>query len=122
MFHLQRPQAAGLYDPGFEHDACGIGAVARLDNKREHAVIERAIQVLLRLEHRGAVGSEIDTGDGAGLLLQVPAEFFRADLPFELPPEGQYGVGFAFLPRDEARGAEMEKLVEEKIAAEGQTL
>ena len=78
MFDHKRPQAAGLYDPAFEHDACGIGAVARLDNRREHEVVERAIDVLLRLEHRGAVGSEIDTGDGAGILFQVPDEFFRA--------------------------------------------
>lgn len=122
MFQLQRPRAAGLYDPAFEHDACGIGAVARLDNRREHEVVERAIQVLLRLEHRGAVGSEIDTGDGAGILLQVPDEFFRAVLDFELPPEGQYGVGFAFLTRDDARRAEAEQFVERTIAAEGQTL
>src|SRR5215216_6935837 len=82
MFHFQRPAAAGLYDPAFEHDACGIGAVARLDNRREHEVVERAIEVLLRLEHRGAVGSEIDTGDGAGILLQIPDEFFRAVVDF----------------------------------------
>src|SRR5438034_629553 len=75
MSEHQRPKAAGLYDPAFEHDACGIGAVARLDNRREHEVIERAIDVLLRLEHRGAVGSEIDTGDGAGILFQIPDEF-----------------------------------------------
>ena len=62
MFEHQRPKAAGLYDPAFEHDACGIGAVARLDNRREHEVIERALDVLFRLEHRGAVGSEVDTG------------------------------------------------------------
>ncbi|MEA2424982.1 MAG: glutamate synthase large chain, partial [Thermoleophilaceae bacterium] len=122
MFELQRPQAAGLYDPAFEHDACGIGAVARLDNKREHEVIERAIQVLLRLEHRGAVGSEIDTGDGAGILFQVPDEFFRSEgvLDFELPE--RYGVGFCFTTRDEARRAEVEALVAEVVADEGQTL
>jgi glutamate synthase domain-containing protein 2/glutamate synthase domain-containing protein 1/glutamate synthase domain-containing protein 3 len=124
MFHLQRPQAAGLYDPSFEHDACGIGAVARLDNKREHEVVERAIQVLLRLEHRGAVGSEIDTGDGAGILFQVPDEFFRAEgvLDFELPPEGRYGVGFCFFTRDEARRAQLEALVTQVVADEGQEL
>jgi glutamate synthase (NADPH/NADH) large chain/glutamate synthase (ferredoxin) len=122
MFHHQRPPAAGLYDPAFEHDACGIGAVARLDNRREHEVVERAIQVLLRLEHRGAVGSEIDTGDGAGILLQIPDEFFREVLPFELPPEGQYGVGMAFMTKDEGRRREMEELVDRSIAAEGQTL
>src|SRR4051812_8266262 len=122
MFDLKRPQAAGLYDPGFEHDACGIGAVARLDNEREHAVVERAIQVLLRLEHRGAVGSEIDTGDGAGILFQVPDEFFRAVVDFDLPAQGRYGVGMCFLPTDDARRREMEELVERKVADEGQEL
>src|SRR5947208_3047413 len=122
MFELQRPQAAGLYDPAFEHDACGIGAVARLDNRREHEVIERAIDVLLRLEHRGAVGSEIDTGDGAGILLQVPDEFFRGVLDFELPPAGRYGVGMTFLTRDAKRRGELEALVERVVAEEGQEL
>jgi glutamate synthase domain-containing protein 2/glutamate synthase domain-containing protein 1/glutamate synthase domain-containing protein 3 len=122
MFHHQRPQAAGLYDPAFEHDACGIGAVARLDNRREHEVIERAIDVLLRLEHRGAVGSEIDTGDGAGILFQVPDEFFRGVLDFELPVAGRYGVGMCFLPPDDARRAELEQLIARVVAEEGQEI
>src|SRR5438270_8442427 len=120
--YLQRPAAAGLYDPSFEHDACGIGAVARLDNRREHEVIERAIEVLLRLEHRGAVGSEIDTGDGAGILFQVPDEFFRGVAGFELPPQGRYGVGMCFLPKDEIRCRELEALVARIVEQEGQTL
>jgi glutamate synthase domain-containing protein 2/glutamate synthase domain-containing protein 1/glutamate synthase domain-containing protein 3 len=122
MFDHQRPAAAGLYDPSFEHDACGIGAVARLDNQREHAVIERALDVLFRLEHRGAVGSEVDTGDGAGILFQVPDEFFRGVLDFELPPQGRYGVGMVFLPTDEVARGEMEALVDQVVSEEGQTL
>src|SRR5438552_735660 len=122
MSEAMRPKAAGLYDPSFEHDACGIGAVARLDNQREHEVIERALDVLFRLEHRGAVGSEIDTGDGAGILFQVPDEFFREVVDFELPPAGRYGVAMCFLTRDEARRAEMETLLERVVAQEGQTL
>jgi glutamate synthase (NADPH/NADH) large chain/glutamate synthase (ferredoxin) len=122
MFQLQRPKAAGLYDPSFEHDACGIGAVARLDNVRKHEVIDRAIQVLLRLEHRGAVGSEIDTGDGAGILFQVPDEFFRGVVGFDLPPEGRYGVGMCFITPDQTRRQEMEELLERVIAEEGQRL
>src|SRR4051794_40014587 len=122
MSYLQRPGAAGLYDPAFEHDACGIGAVARLDNKREHEVLERALDVLFRLEHRGAVGSEIDTGDGAGILFQVPDEFFRGVVDFELPPAGRYGVAMCFLTTDAAKRAEMEALLERVVAEEGQTL
>src|SRR3954447_17801996 len=122
MFDHQRPAAAGLYDPSFEHDACGIGAVARLDNQREHAVIERALDVLFRLEHRGAVGSEVDTGDGAGILFQVPDEFFRAVVDFDLPASGRYGVAMCFLTRDDSRRAEMEALFERVVADEGQTL
>src|SRR5947209_9861852 len=108
MSEAMRPKAAGLYDPSFEHDACGIGAVARLDNRREHEVIERAIDVLLRLEHRGAVGSEIDTGDGAGILFQIPDELFRGVLDFELPPPSRYGVGMCFMSRDVGRRREHE--------------
>src|SRR5438552_15984516 len=122
MSEAMRPKAAGLYDPSFEHDACGIGAVARLDNRREHEVIERAIEVLFRLEHRGAVGSEVDTGDGAGILFQVPDEFFRGVVDFDLPAQGRYGVGMAFLTSDDAKRAGMEALVERVVAEEGQTL
>ena len=105
MFDQQRPTAAGLYDPSFEHDACGIGAVARLDNQREHQIIERALDVLYRLDHRGAVGSEVDTGDGAGILFQVPDEFFRGVLEFDLPEQGRYGVGMCFLTTDDNKRA-----------------
>jgi glutamate synthase domain-containing protein 2/glutamate synthase domain-containing protein 1/glutamate synthase domain-containing protein 3 len=122
MFDHQRPTAAGLYDPSFEHDACGIGAVARLDNRREHEIIERALDVLFRLEHRGAVGSEVDTGDGAGILFQVPDEFFRGVVDFELPEQGRYGVGMCFLTTDDSRRAEMEALVERVVSEEGQML
>jgi glutamate synthase (NADPH/NADH) large chain/glutamate synthase (ferredoxin) len=122
MSNHQRPTAAGLYDPSFEHDACGIGAVARLDNRREHEIIERALDVLFRLEHRGAVGSEVDTGDGAGILFQVPDEFFRAVVDFELPDPSRYGVGMCFATSDPAKRAEAEALAEKVIADEGQTL
>ena len=84
-----RPEAAGLYDPSFEHDNCGIGAVAALEGPARHEVVERALDVLDHLEHRGASGAEIDTGDGAGILFQVPDEFFRGVVDFELPPPGR---------------------------------
>ena len=85
----KRPEAAGLYDPNFEHDNCGIGAVADLTGAKRHETLTRALTVLDHLEHRGASGAEIDTGDGAGLLCQIPDEFFRAVLDFELPAAGE---------------------------------
>src|SRR5919202_2529985 len=103
---------AGLYDPQFEHDACGIGAVADLSNEASHATVIKARDVLDRLEHRGASGAEIDTGDGAGILLQTPDAFLRASVPFELPARGSYGAGVLFLPAEERRRAELERLVE----------
>src|SRR5204863_4662060 len=99
MYRTKRPGAAGLYDPAFEHDACGVGAVADLSNERTHATVQKALWVLDHLEHRGASGAEIDTGDGAGILLQVPDEFLRAEVGFDLPEQGRYAVGVAFLPR-----------------------
>src|ERR671917_462123 len=116
------PGAVGLYDPRFEHDACGIGAVADLSNRPAHTTVVKALDVLDRLEHRGASGAEIDTGDGAGILLQMPDEFLRAAAGFELPERGRYGIGVLFLPREDDRRAELERLVEETIGAEGQTL
>src|ERR671939_283110 len=122
MHRLRRPGAAGLYDPTFEHDACGIGAVADLSNRRSHETVSKALWVLDHLEHRGASGAEIDTGDGAGILLQVPDEFLREVAGFELPERGRYGVGFVFLPREEDRRREVEATVEGTIEEEGQTV
>ncbi|HEX7626611.1 MAG TPA: glutamate synthase large subunit [Gaiellaceae bacterium] len=112
----------GLYDPAFEHDACGVAFVARLDGVRSNEPIARAIAALENLEHRGAAGADADTGDGAGILVQLPDEFLRASVPFELPPRGAYGVAVCFLPREAARRAELERLLEETIVAEGQTV
>ncbi len=84
----QPPKAVGLYDPRFEHDACGVGMVARLDNLPTHEVISRAITALENLEHRGASGADPCTGDGAGILMQMPDELLRATVDFELPPAG----------------------------------
>src|SRR5687767_11163824 len=111
MTILKRPRAAGLYDPQNEHDACGIGAVARLDGLATHDTVERALHVLDRLEHRGAAGAELDTGDGAGILLQVPDEFFRGVVDFELPDRGQYAVGMLFMPKDEGHRAEITRAI-----------
>ncbi len=99
-----RPEKTGLYDPRFEHDACGVGFVCNVDGRRTHDIVSQAIGVLRRLAHRGAVGADPKTGDGAGILLQTPHEFFAeaaAGQGITLPPPGRYGTGLVFLPRDE---------------------
>lgn len=117
------PDAQGLYDPRNEHDACGIGFVANIHNRKSHKIIENGLQILENLEHRGAVGADPKAGDGAGILIQMPDAFFRAEakrLGFELPPEGQYGVGQFFLPRDDKDRAKVAALVEKLVVEEGQ--
>ena len=113
-------KASGLYDPRFEHDACGVGFVARLDGRPTHEAITRALTVLENLEHRGAAGADAESGDGAGILTQLPDPFLRAVAGFELPR--LYGVAVCFLPRDAARRAELERLLEQTTAAEGQAV
>ncbi|GAA1217733.1 glutamate synthase large subunit [Pseudonocardia alaniniphila] len=107
----------GLYAPEFEHDACGVAMVADLAGRRDHAIVRKALTALLRMEHRGARGAEVNTGDGAGILLQVPDEFLRAVVDFELPPAGAYAVGTAFLPAN-AEKADAAVLEIERLAAE----
>lgn len=85
----------GMYDRNFEHDACGVGLVANLDNVASHDIVTRGLTVLKRLMHRGATGNDPETGDGAGLLLQIPDAFFRKTVP-ALPPKGEYGVAMVF--------------------------
>jgi glutamate synthase (NADPH/NADH) large chain len=108
--------AAGLYHPGFEHDSCGVGFVADLSGRRGHAVVSAALTVLCNLEHRGAKGADPATGDGAGILTQLPDAFFRAACPFELPPPGAYAAGIAFLS---AQRPVVTAAVERLAAAEG---
>src|SRR3569832_2192374 len=93
------PPAQGLYNPENERDACGVGFVVNLKGKKSHDIVTRALQVLVNLLHRGACGCEANTGDGAGILLQIPDAFFREVLPFTLPEAGKYGAGLVFLPR-----------------------
>ena len=116
------PPRQGLYDPAFEHDACGVAFVARLDATPSHETVQRALTALGNLEHRGAEGADANTGDGAGITVQVPDAFLRARLGGMLPPRGLYGVGVCFLPRDAARRAELERIVEDAIAQAGQRL
>jgi glutamate synthase domain-containing protein 2/glutamate synthase domain-containing protein 1/glutamate synthase domain-containing protein 3 len=118
----QPPQAVGLYDPRFEHDACGVGMVARLDNTPTHEVVSRAITALENLEHRGATGADPCTGDGAGILMQMPDELLRAVVDFELPQPGQYGVLMCFLPMEPVARQKLEALLEGIVREEGQQL
>ena len=120
MHRTNAPGAAGLYDPAREHDACGVAFVARLEGEAEHGVIARALYALENLEHRGAAGADGETGDGAGILLQVPDAFLRAVAGFELPPLGRYAVASCFLPRDEGQRAEVTARIEATVEAEGQ--
>ncbi len=113
--------AAGLYDPAYEHDACGVGMVADLHGRPDHDIVDRALTVLERLAHRGASGAEVNTGDGAGILLQVPHRFFTAatrDAGFELPAAGGYAVGLAFLPTDPDDAAKARTVVEQTAGEE----
>ena len=117
------PAKQGLYDPAFEHDACGIGFVVNIKGRQSHQLVEQALTVLENLDHRGACGCEENTGDGAGVLMQVPHGFLReacADL--RLPAPGQYGVGMIFLPPDAAQRRACEQRFEAVVRAEGQTV
>jgi glutamate synthase (NADPH/NADH) large chain len=111
------PQPQGLYDPANEHDACGVAFVVDVAGRVSHDLVEQGLTALRNLEHRGASGSEPETGDGAGILTQVPDAFFRAVLPVELPPAGHYAVGTAFLPTN-PRAAVEAQLAIERIAVE----
>ena len=103
----------GLYDPAFEHDACGVAFVARLDGTRSHEAIAQALRAVGNLEHRGAAGADAATGDGAGILVQLPDAFLRAAAGFELPPPGRYGVAVCFLPQEALRRHELEAAARE---------
>lgn len=97
------PQQQGLYDPFYEHDACGIGAIAQIKGIRTHKTIKDALNILIHLEHRGGTGAENNSGDGAGILFQIPDKFFRGEkLGFSLPEEYDYGVAQIFLSQNES--------------------
>jgi glutamate synthase (NADPH) large chain len=121
MSRFAPPGATGLYDPANEHDGCGIALVAKLWGEASHAVVEKALDALENMEHRGAEGADPNTGDGAGILLQIPDAFIRGAVAgVELPPRGRYGVGVCYLPTEPERRSELEQLIEGTIAAEGQ--
>src|SRR4051794_9966811 len=123
MYDPALPEAHGLYDPANEKDSCGVGFVANMHNRKSHDIVSKGLEILLNLDHRGAVGADPKAGDGCGMLVQIPDRFLRAETQrcgFTLPAEGEYAVGALFLPRDAEGRAIVEKIVEDVVAAEGQ--
>jgi glutamate synthase domain-containing protein 2/glutamate synthase domain-containing protein 1/glutamate synthase domain-containing protein 3 len=117
------PKRQGLYDPRFEHDACGIGFVCDIGGRQSHELIQKGLQVLVNLTHRGAAGSDPETGDGAGMLLQMPHGLLEKEClrqGVRLPDRGEYGVGMVFLPRDDEQRRRCEETIESIIVEEGQ--
>ena len=117
------PPKQGLYDPQFEHEACGVGFVVNIKGKKSHEIITQALTILRNLDHRGACGCEVNTGDGAGILIQTPHDFLAGaaeEAGFHLPPPGQYGIGMVFLPPDATAREACEAAFGEIIEAEGQ--
>src|SRR5580658_5237585 len=119
------PGRQGLYDPLHEHDACGMGFVVNLNGERTHEIVRKGIEILINLTHRGACGCDPETGDGAGILIQIPHEFFAREcsaLGFSLPPQGLYGVGMMFLPVEPKQRLICEGIVETVAREEGLTV
>jgi len=116
------PPNQGLYNPLNEHDACGVGFVANINGIKSHEIVRNGIKILENLLHRGAVGGDLTTGDGAGILVQIPHIFFKnacQPLNINLPGEGEYGVGMIFMPRDEDPFRKLTRIVEKTVSAEG---
>lgn len=125
MRYCHLPKKQGLYDPQFEHDSCGVGFVCNIKGEKSNAIVRQGIEVLHRLSHRGAVGSDPKTGDGAGILMQIPHEFFVkvcAKQNLTLPAPGKYGTGLVFLPQDAAEREFCKEAFEKIIKEEGQIL
>src|SRR5687767_1215887 len=119
------PPPHGLYDPTHEKDACGVGFVVHVKGVRSHSIVKQALQLLVNLLHRGACGCEVNTGDGAGIIIQMPDKFLRKEarnLGITLPAAGQYGAGCVFLPHESSARATIEALIEKIVHEEGQTL
>ncbi|TFW28306.1 glutamate synthase-related protein [Massilia horti] len=117
--------AQGLYDPANEHDACGVGFIAHIKGNKSHSIIEQGLLILKNLDHRGAVGADPLMGDGAGILIQIPDQYFRDEMAkqgVELPPPGEYGVGMVFLPKENASRIACEQEIERAVRAEGQVV
>jgi len=116
------PSSVGLYNPAYEHDACGVAMVVDMHGRRSRDIVDKAITALLNMEHRGAAGAEPHSGDGAGILLQIPDAFLRAVVDFELPAEGSYATGIAFLPQSAREAVAACDALEKIVEAEGLTI
>ncbi|MFD0768930.1 glutamate synthase large subunit [Bacillus sp. CGMCC 1.60114] len=115
-------QPQGLYHPGLEHDACGIGLYAHLKGKASHDIVEKGLYMLCQMEHRGGQGSDSKTGDGAGIMLQIPHAYLQEICDMSIPEQGRYGVGMIFFPQEEKERVDYQKKIEDIIEAEGQIL
>ncbi len=118
-----RPGKQGLYDPAFEHDACGVGFVVDIKGRRSNKILRQAIEVLRNLDHRGACGCEVNTGDGAGVLMQMPHEFLKAaayQAHIRLPEPGDYACGMLFMPRNATQRRRIEEVFAGIVQSEGQ--
>ncbi|HQT25973.1 MAG TPA: glutamate synthase subunit alpha, partial [Burkholderiales bacterium] len=111
-----------MYDPDYEHDACGVGFIAHIKGLKRHSIVSQGLQILENLTHRGATGADPLAGDGAGILIQIPDDFFRSQCAFKLPPSGEYGVGMLFLPRNDEARAACEAIVAKHVEAQGQSV
>src|SRR3989475_5141398 len=119
------PKKQGLYDPAFERDSCGVGFVADIKGRKSHSIVEQGLQILVNLTHRGACGCDPETGDGAGVLIQIPHAFFArecAKLGFTLPGAGEYGVGMTMLPVEPSARLQAEGILERIARDEGLTV
>ena len=119
------PTAQGLYDPRHEHDACGVGFIADMPNRKSHAIVTKGLQILINLDHRGAVGADPKLGDGCGMLVQIPHRFFSEEMAkagVRLPEPRLYGIGQFFMPRDEGARSDIRAIVERVVGEEGLTL
>jgi glutamate synthase domain-containing protein 1 len=119
------PNKQGLYDPRFEHDSCGVGFIVNIKGVKSHKIISDGITMLEHLTHRGACGCDPKTGDGAGILIQMPDEFFRKEcsrIRIQLPPAGDYGAGLVFLPTTSEARNQVQQLFEQVVREEGQVL
>ena len=117
--------AQGLYDPSNEHDACGVGFIAHIKGNKSHSIVEQGLLILKNLDHRGAVGADELMGDGAGILIQIPDQYYREEMAAQgiiLPPPGEYGVGMVFLPKENASRIACEQEIERSVIAEGQVV
>ncbi|MCW7490756.1 glutamate synthase large subunit [Leptospira meyeri] len=114
------PQAQGMYDPALDKDSCGVGFIANYKGKRSRDIVDKGIRLMCNLEHRGAEGADPKTGDGAGIMINIPDAFFRKNLPFTLPKEGDYAVGFLFLPQNTEARTAVENVIEKIIVDEGE--